>query len=140
MAAPITRSSNPAIREVSRGLVQARDEQILRVVTMLDAMPHRGEADQVLAPLRPRLARLRPPRPLRFARLLFLPLDLLIVPAGRWRFEHLTIPRTAIPPIAAMVESALGPLGASIVAMIKHYGQDKAHIYAIDIRHLDAGH
>jgi hypothetical protein len=28
---------------------------------------------------------------------------------------------------------------ASIVAMIKHYGQDKAHIYAIDIRHLDAG-
>jgi hypothetical protein len=29
---------------------------------------------------------------------------------------------------------------ASIVAMIKHYGQDKAHIYAIDIRHLDAGH
>ena len=29
---------------------------------------------------------------------------------------------------------------ASIVAMIKHYGHDKAHIYAIDIRHLDAGH
>jgi hypothetical protein len=29
---------------------------------------------------------------------------------------------------------------ASIVAMIKHYGQDKAHIYAVDIRHLDAGH
>jgi hypothetical protein len=29
---------------------------------------------------------------------------------------------------------------ASIVAMIRHYGQDKAHIYAVDIRHLDAGH
>lgn len=29
---------------------------------------------------------------------------------------------------------------ASIVAMIKHYGEDKAHIYAVDIRHLDAGH
>lgn len=29
---------------------------------------------------------------------------------------------------------------SSIVAMIKHYGQDKAHIYAVDIRHLDAGH
>ena len=28
---------------------------------------------------------------------------------------------------------------SSIVAMIKHYGQDKAHIYALDIRHLDAG-
>jgi hypothetical protein len=29
---------------------------------------------------------------------------------------------------------------ASIVAMIRHYGHDKAHIYAVDIRHLDAGH
>lgn len=29
---------------------------------------------------------------------------------------------------------------ASILAMIKHYGEDKAHIYAVDIRHLDAGH
>lgn len=28
---------------------------------------------------------------------------------------------------------------ASIVAMIKHYGEDKAHIYAVDLRHLDAG-
>jgi hypothetical protein len=29
---------------------------------------------------------------------------------------------------------------SSIFAMIRHYGQDKAHIYAVDIRHLDAGH
>ncbi len=29
---------------------------------------------------------------------------------------------------------------SSIIAMIKHYGEDKAHIYAVDIRHLDAGH
>jgi hypothetical protein len=28
---------------------------------------------------------------------------------------------------------------ASIVAMIRHYGQDKAHIYGVDILHLDAG-
>lgn len=28
---------------------------------------------------------------------------------------------------------------SSIVAMIRHYGADKAHIYAVDIRHLDAG-
>ena len=29
---------------------------------------------------------------------------------------------------------------ASIVAMIRHYAADKAHIYAVDIRHLDARH
>ena len=28
---------------------------------------------------------------------------------------------------------------ASIIAMVRHYGHDKEHIYAIDIRHLDAG-
>ena len=28
---------------------------------------------------------------------------------------------------------------ASILAMIRHYGHDKQHIYAVDIRHLDAG-
>jgi hypothetical protein len=28
---------------------------------------------------------------------------------------------------------------ASITAMIRHYGDDKEHIYSIDIRHLDAG-
>lgn len=28
---------------------------------------------------------------------------------------------------------------SSILAMIRHYGEDKAHIYAVDIRHLDAG-
>jgi hypothetical protein len=28
---------------------------------------------------------------------------------------------------------------ASIVAMVRHYGADKEHVYGIDIKHLDAG-
>jgi len=28
---------------------------------------------------------------------------------------------------------------ASIIAMLKHYAEDKDHIYGVDIRHLDAG-
>lgn len=28
---------------------------------------------------------------------------------------------------------------ASIFAMIRHYSEDKRHIYGVDIRHLDAG-
>lgn len=28
---------------------------------------------------------------------------------------------------------------ASILAMIRHYAADKQHIYALDIKHLDAG-
>jgi hypothetical protein len=119
MTSLLTRSSNPAIREVTRGLAGARDEQILQVVAMVDAMPHRGAADQLIAPLRKRLAHLRPPRPLRFARLLFLPLDPLIVPAARWRAEQPAIPRTAIPPIASAMETDLGDVGRRVAAMIE---------------------
>jgi hypothetical protein len=119
MAAPHTRSSNPAIREVSRGLADARDAQILKVVAMVDAMPDRGAADQLIAPLRPRLAQLRPPRPLRFARLLFLPLDPLIVNAARWRIEQPTIPRSAIPSLAAALAVDLGAVGRKVAAMIE---------------------
>ncbi len=28
---------------------------------------------------------------------------------------------------------------ASIVAMVRHYGEDRDHVYGIDIKHLDAG-
>jgi hypothetical protein len=131
MAAPSTRSSNPAIREVSRGLSEAGDEKILQVVRMVDAMPVRGAADQLIAPLRARLARLRPPRPLRFARLLFLPLDPLIVPAARWRPQLPSIPRTAIPVLAAAMEAALGAPGRTILAMIEgHTTRDEAVVEA----------
>ena len=119
MAALINRSSNPAIREVARGLAAARDEQILQVVAMVDAMPNRGPADQLIAPLRARLALQRPPRPLRFARLLFMPLDPLIVPAARWRAAQPAIPRTVIAVLAAAVEADLGASGRTVAAMIE---------------------
>ncbi len=119
MAGLLTRSSNPEIREVARGLAAARDEQILQVVKMVDAMPNRGPADQLIAPLRGRLAHLRPSRPLRFARLMFMPLDPLIVPAVRWRMAQPTIPRTAIPVLAEAVQAGLGASGQKIAALIE---------------------
>jgi hypothetical protein len=119
MSAPSTRSTNPAIREVARGLATAEDKRILRVVAMVDAMAQRGAADQVIAPLRERLARLRPPRPLRFARLLFMPLDPLIVPPARWRLEQPAIPRSAIVTLAEQTRTALGALGQQIERMIE---------------------
>lgn len=107
------------IRNVAHGLTDAEDRRILEVVAMLDAMPERGQADLIIAPLRARLARLRPPRPLRFARLMFLPLDPLIVPAQRWRPDRGTIPRTAIPAMAAATEASLGPLTLKIASLIE---------------------
>jgi hypothetical protein len=125
MTGPTVRSANAAIREVTRGLADARDAQILRAVAMVDAMPVRGAADEIVAPLRPRLARLRPPRPLRLARLLFLPLDPLIVPPPRWRPESASIPRSVIPVIAEAVAAQAGGIEAAIAG---HTTEDLAVI------------
>jgi hypothetical protein len=81
-------------------------------------MLRRGPADLLIEPLRDRLARLRPPRPLRFDRLLFHPLDLLIVTTHRWLPEQQAIPRAALMPMADHVRLAMGPAGTAIVAEI----------------------
>jgi transcriptional regulator with XRE-family HTH domain len=107
------------LRELQSRLAGAEDNQIERVVAMVDALPKRGYADRLVAPLRPRLAQLRPPRPLRFCRLLFLPADPLIVPAPEWRPASLTIPRTALEPLAVSVRDAMSPgITAAVEAMI----------------------
>jgi len=36
--------------------------------------------------------------------------------------------------------SSRSGMDASIFAMFRHYAKDKAHIYSVDIRHLDVGH
>jgi hypothetical protein len=96
------------LHDVRRSLTAADDAKVRRVVAMLDQMANRGPADALIAPLRHRLAHLRPVRRLRFERLLFMPLDLLIVPARDWRPDDPTIPRTAVAPIAGTVRIALG--------------------------------
>ena len=102
------------IRELGRRLAVAPDADVARVVAVVDQLPRRGGADQLIEPLRPRLAQLRPPRPLRFTRLLFLPLEPLIVPPPRWQPALPTIPRSALTPLAATVRAGLG---ADIVAI-----------------------
>ncbi len=70
------------IRAVTREVAGADDARVMRIVATVDAMSARGPADELIVPVRHRLAALRPPRPLRFARLLFYPLDPLIVCPG----------------------------------------------------------
>ncbi|MEA2745102.1 MAG: hypothetical protein QOG25_3473 [Acetobacteraceae bacterium] len=108
------RPLNLLIRILNREIAQAPDERILRIVTLVDAMPVRGAADQLLAPLRQRLALLRPPRPLRLPRLIFHPLKPLIVAAAGWRIGQQAIPRTVIMPIANHVRLAMGAAGVAI--------------------------
>lgn len=94
--------------DVNVRLFSARDEQIERIVEMVDHMPFRGDVDALIAPMRLRLASLRKRRPLSFARLLFTPLDPLIVPGETWRRDRLGLPRSGLLPLARQCRALLG--------------------------------
>lgn len=112
---PATRA---ALRSLQSEMVGARDAQIARVVAMVDALAQRGQADDVIAPLRARLAQLRPARKLNFLRLLFTPLDPAIVPAQRWRKAPLLIPRSALSALGDVVREGIGTAAAQVEALI----------------------
>ena len=106
------------LRALRLALSEAEDSKIRRIVALLDrpALPEAAQA--ILDPLRPRLAMLRPPRSLRFARLLFMPLDPLIVRSPDWRPGAPAIPRGGLVPMALTVYAALQEEAAEIEAMI----------------------
>lgn len=101
---------------LGQAVTRADDAALGRVVALLDSLKDRGEFDELLARARHRLHQLRPPRPLAFTRLLFVPLDGAIVPPSKWRRGEGRIPRSALPPLAAAVHLALGAEGDAVAA------------------------
>lgn len=94
--------------DTDRQTQAAREEKIERIVAMIDSLPDRGSADALIAPFRGRLADLNVRRPLNFPRLLFRPLDVLIVPGASWRYDRIGLPRTALVPLAVQCRAILG--------------------------------
>ncbi|HEY4254029.1 MAG TPA: hypothetical protein VGM87_22670 [Roseomonas sp.] len=95
-----------SLRDLGLAARQASDRQLMELVGMVDRLPARGAADAVLQPVRARLKHLRPERPLTLARLLFLPLDAVLVGAQDWRPGQRQIPRTAIAPLIPALRAA----------------------------------
>lgn len=118
------------LRALGADLAQADDTKVLRIAGMLDEMSGTSVAQTLMDPLRPRLALLRPTRPMRFARILFMPFDTLIVPARAWRPGDPTLSRGAMPVITATVQRALPDLSRSIEAEIKGQRSDATHLIA----------
>lgn len=117
--APAAAAQN--LREVRRGVAQAADAQVLQVVRMVDALEVRGATDAVLEPVRARLRTIQPARPLRFARLLFMPLDPLIVPPNAWRPGTNFLPRLALPVLARAVRAHIAAAGdPALLATLGH--------------------
>jgi len=96
------------VRALRQELHGADDQKVTRITKVLDESDDPMMNELLLDPFRDRLAVLKPVRPLRFSRFLFMPFDPLIVPARDWKLGEPSIPRTVLTPISRSVRAALG--------------------------------
>ncbi len=113
-----------SIRDVRRDVAGAADAQVLQVLRMVDSLEERGATDEVLAPVRPRLRAIQPARPLRFARLLFLPADALIVAPAGWRPGAPFVPRNALMVLSRAVREVMQRTEAACLASVEELTAD----------------
>ncbi len=105
---------------LAANLSNASDENLLRIMAMIDRLPDRSRLDALLTDVRPRLAQLRPPRPLTMMRLLFLPLSGALVDRAAWRHDPAAIPRAALRPIFTLLRDLPhGPLTEAETAPVQ---------------------
>ena len=116
------------LRGLASDLRDASDSVILRVTLAIDTLAERGNADRLLDGLRPRLSALRPPRPHALSRVLFTPLDPVIVATGAWRAGNPSIPRSLIAPITALIRARL-PDAAATEAGLAAGGEVDARLW-----------
>ena len=105
-----------ALSRISKRTSLASDSVLQQVVAVLEAVPSRVMLDPIIETARPRLKLLRPPRPITFARILFLPFDGAVVPMKEWSAGSAKFPRPALQPIADAVREAMGTAAQEISA------------------------
>jgi hypothetical protein len=118
------KAARAEVRALRQDLRAADDEKIRRVIAILDEVADPRVNQAILDPLRARLGPLNLVRPLRFSRLLFIPLGPLIVPAAQWRPDEPSVPRTALAPLARIVRAGLGSEAIFIDRTIAGRGTD----------------
>ena len=105
--------------DLSAAVGQTTDAALMKIVNLLDSLSIRpGELQKVLDNALPRLRQLRPARPLRLARLLFVPLEGIIVSGHAWKSGDATLPRPALPALAQAIEKAVGPRTLALSATL----------------------
>jgi hypothetical protein len=97
------------LADLRQRLARARPEAIRDVVALIDRLPERGEADALIAPIRPRFALMRNVirRPASFGRVLAHPIEELLVPPDAWRRGSLSLPRSVMPTAIALAAEAV---------------------------------
>jgi hypothetical protein len=102
--------------DMRAALATAPDAKLGRIVGMLDSLNDRRAVDALLEAARPRLRSIRPARPLRFTRLLCLPVEPVLVSPADWHARGDRIPRNALAPIGEAVRAVLGDIAEDIEA------------------------
>ncbi len=97
------------VTELTRALAAADDDKLRSVVGIIDRQPGHGGLDCLIAPHRPRLARLKPPRPLTLERVLTLPLEPALVAREAWSAGAYRIPRDHLRRLHDAVRKGLDP-------------------------------
>ncbi|MCA3420263.1 MAG: hypothetical protein INF88_15320 [Roseomonas sp.] len=105
-----------ALSRISKRTTLASDAVLQQVVSVLEAVPSRAVLDPIIEAVRPRLKLLRPPRPITFARILFMPFDGAVVPLPEWGGKGAKFPRPALQPIADAIREAMGSEAQQISA------------------------
>ena len=116
------------IHDIHRSLNGATDDQIIRIVATVDALPVRGSADELVVPLRRRLAHMRPSRPLTFNRLLFSPIDPIVVSPADFQLGEPNVSRIMLSSLAQLVRTAVPNVVIESEAIMKGHS-----FYEIDL-------
>jgi hypothetical protein len=112
---------------LDRDMSTASDEQLLRVVGLIDTLDRRGPVDRLLDPVRDRLALLRPPRPISLGRVLILPFeDLLVAEHEVWPSRR-CFSRAHI---AGRIEHVTARLPEAVVAELRRQAEGHSMISA----------
>ncbi|WP_291297286.1 hypothetical protein [Elioraea sp.] len=97
------------LADLTARIARARPEAISAIVALIDRLPDRGEADALIAPMRPRLNRMRDivRRPASLGRVLAHPIEDLLVEPDVWRRGSLSVPRSVMTTAIGLVTDAL---------------------------------
>ncbi len=94
-------------RRIALASLGLPDKRLLDVLKLVEQAPDRGRVRVVLDQIRPRLVRLRPPRPMTAQRLLFRPVEDLFDPADRYRAKIGRLSRTIVQPCWIIVHNRI---------------------------------
>ena len=120
---------------LDRDMTGASDEQLLKIVGLIDTLDHRGTVDRLLAPVRGRLALLRPPRPISLGRVLILPFeDLLVADDEAWPGRR-CFARGRLAELIELVTAALPP---ATVARLRGAGEGRSMMAGESVAEIGA--